>query len=123
MERDNLRLMTGTENEAAQHPGLDTSRPNVARVYDYWLGGKDNFEADRLEAERMLQIYPNLRTLAQENRQFVRRAVQWLAADHGIRQFLDVGSGLPTARNTHEPTDSGAHILAAVARMPAAEQT
>lgn len=78
------------------------SRPNIARVYDYWLGGKDNFKVDRDEAERLLQIYPNLRTLALENRLFLRRAVHWLAADCGIRQFLDVGPGLPTASNTHE---------------------
>jgi hypothetical protein len=79
-----------------------TSQPNVARVYDYWLGGKDNFEADREEAERLLQTHPDLRRLARENRMFLGRAVHWLAADRGIRQFLDVGSGLPTANNTHE---------------------
>jgi len=83
-------------------PALDTSRPAIARVYDYWLGGTDNFEADRAEAERLLTVNPDLRRLAGENRQFLRRAVHWLAADRGIRQFLDVGSGLPTASNTHE---------------------
>jgi SAM-dependent methyltransferase len=116
--------MVGAENEAAQRPDLDTSRPNVARVYDYWLGGKDNFPADRQEAERMLQIYPNLRTLAQENRQFLRRAVHWLAADRGIRQFLDVGSGLPTARNTHEVAQAAAPgaVVAYVDSDPAVVQ-
>ena len=94
--------MTGRKNGAAERLALDTSRPNIARVYDYWLGGKDNFEADRIEAERLLQIYPDLRRLAQENRMFVRRAVHWLATACGIRQFLDVGSGLPTASNTHD---------------------
>ena len=71
-------------------------------MYDYWLGGRDNFEADREEAERQLQINPDLRRLAQENRMFLGRGVRWLAADCGIRQFLDVGSGLPTANNTHD---------------------
>ncbi len=86
----------------------DRSRPNIARVYDYWLGGKDNFDADREEAERLLAINPDLRRLAQENRQFLRRAVRWLAADCGIRQFLDVGSGLPTASSTHDVAQAAA---------------
>jgi hypothetical protein len=80
---------------------FDSTQPNIARVYDYWLGGKDNFAADRGEAERLLAIYPRLRECAQENRQFLERAVAWLA-EQGVRQFLDIGSGLPTARNTHE---------------------
>ena len=96
------------EDGAAQPPDLDTSRPNIARVYDYWLGGQDNFDADREEAERLLEIYPDLRTLARENRQFLRRAVRWLAADCGIRQFLDVGSGLPTASPTHDVAQAAA---------------
>ena len=79
---------------------VDTTRPNIARVYDYWLGGKDNFAADREEAERMLTVYPLLRERARENRLFLARAVTWLAKQ-GIRQFLDIGSGLPTAQNTH----------------------
>jgi len=82
-------------------PAVDTSKPSIARVYDYWLGGKDHFAADRAEAERLLAIYPDLPRLARENRQFQARAISWLAAQ-GIRQFLDIGSGLPTARNTHE---------------------
>jgi len=80
---------------------FDSTQPKIARVYDYWLGGKDRFPADRAEAERLLAIYPRLRECAQENRQFLERAVAWLA-EQGVRQFLDVGSGLPTARNTHE---------------------
>jgi S-adenosyl methyltransferase len=100
--------VTGWKDGAARRLDLDMSRPNIARVYDYWLGGKDNFEADRDEAERLLQIYPNLRRLARENRLFLRRAVHWLAADCGIRQFLDIGSGLPTASNTHEVAQAAA---------------
>jgi SAM-dependent methyltransferase len=80
---------------------FDVSKPNIARVYDYWLGGKDNFGADRVEAERLLKVYPRLRQLARENRLFLARAVAWLAGQ-GIGQFLDIGSGLPTVQNTHE---------------------
>jgi O-methyltransferase involved in polyketide biosynthesis len=88
---------------AADVPAVtfDTSKPNIARVYDYWLGGKDSFAADREEAERMLVVYPYMRERARENRLFLARAVTWLA-EQGIRQFLDVGSGLPTVQNTHE---------------------
>jgi O-methyltransferase involved in polyketide biosynthesis len=80
---------------------LDTSKPNVARVWDYWLGGKDNFAADRELAERMLAINPLAAQMARENRQFLDRAVSYVT-QAGIRQFIDVGAGLPTAVNTHE---------------------
>jgi hypothetical protein len=80
---------------------LDTTRPNVARVWDYWLGGKDNFAADRELAERMLSINPLAAQMARENRQFLYRAVGHVT-QAGIRQFVDVGAGLPTADNTHE---------------------
>ena len=88
------------DHGAAAPAGIDTSHPNIARVYDYRLGGKDHFAADRAEAER-LQIFPLLPELARENRQFQAPAVTWLAGQ-GICQFLDIGSGLPTAgNNTH----------------------
>ena len=80
---------------------LDTSRPNVARVYDYWLDGKDNFAADRELAESMLEIFPGLRELVRTNRQFIARAVSWVAGQ-GIDQFVDAGAGLPTAPGTDE---------------------
>lgn len=83
------------------HPAVDASKPNVARIYDYLLGGKDNFAADRTEAERLLQVYPLLPARVRENRLFLARAVNWIA-DQGIRQFVDIGSGLPTAQNTHQ---------------------
>ena len=70
-------------------------------MYDYWLGGKDNFEADRVHARQLLAIYPLMAKLARDNRQFLTRAVTWVAGQ-GVRQFLDVGSGLPTADNTHQ---------------------
>jgi hypothetical protein len=83
-------------------PGIDTSKMHPARRYDYYLGGKDNFEADRANAEMLAQAYPAARTTAVENRKFLRRAVHMLAAEAGIRQFLDIGTGLPTRPNVHE---------------------
>jgi S-adenosyl methyltransferase len=81
---------------------LDTSRPHPARVYDYLLGGKNHFAADRVLAEKMLQNAPDLRTSARENRAFLGRAVGYLTREAGIRQFLDIGTGLPTGDNVHE---------------------
>jgi SAM-dependent methyltransferase len=82
-------------------PGIDVSVPNVARIYDYWLGGKDNFAADREAADRQARAIPQLPWLARQNRDFLRRAVRFLA-NAGIEQFLDIGSGLPTNQNVHE---------------------
>jgi len=87
-------------------PDFDTSVPHIARVYDYWLGGKDNFAADRELGERTLEAYPNLVFSVRANRAFLARAVRFLAADMGIRQFLDIGTGIPTANNTHEVAQS-----------------
>jgi len=83
-------------------PDFDTSVPHIARVYDYWLGGKDNFAADREMGERTLAAYPNLVFSVRANRAFLARTVRFLAAEAGIRQFLDIGTGIPTANNTHE---------------------
>jgi O-methyltransferase involved in polyketide biosynthesis len=83
-------------------PDFDTSVPHIARVYDYWLGGKDNFAADREMGERTLQAYPNLVYSVRANRAFLARTVRFLAGEMGIRQFLDIGTGIPTANNTHE---------------------
>jgi O-methyltransferase involved in polyketide biosynthesis len=80
---------------------FDPTKPNIARVWDYWLGGKDNFAADRELAEKMLAVHPPTAQMARENRQFLGRAVSYVAA-RGIRQFVDVGAGLPTAVNTHD---------------------
>ncbi|WP_317620733.1 SAM-dependent methyltransferase [Actinoplanes sp. KI2] len=77
-------------------------RAHPARVYDYLLGGKDNFAVDRAAAEEGLKANPNAATAPLQNRAFMRRAVRWLAADAGIRQFLDIGTGLPTSPNVHE---------------------
>ncbi len=83
-------------------PAIDTSVAHPARVYDYWLGGKDNFAADREAAERVLAVIPGLRWRIQANRRFLARAVRYLAGEAGIRQFLDIGTGIPSANNTHQ---------------------
>ena len=82
--------------------GLDVTVPNVARIYDYLLDGKDNFEADREAARRLLEAVPDAARAARANRTFLAKAVQFLARDAGIRQFLDIGTGLPTRGNVHE---------------------
>jgi len=81
---------------------LDTGVPHIARVYDYCLGGKDNFAADRVAAEEFVKVMPGIVPTVRECRKFLARSVGYLAADCGIRQFLDIGTGLPTADNTHE---------------------
>ena len=81
---------------------LDTSRPQCARVWNYWLGGKDNFAADRALGDEVTAFYPDIITIARESRRFLVRAVTYLAAEAGISQFLDAGPDLPTVDNTHE---------------------
>lgn len=88
--------------------------PSTARIYDYLLGGKDNYPADRAAAEQIAQVLPNVRTSFQWNRAFLGRAVRYLAADRGIRQFIDIGTGLPTVGNVHEVAQiaaPGAHVV------------
>jgi hypothetical protein len=82
--------------------GLDTSVPHIARVYDYWLGGKDNFAVDREAAEQVIAAYPGILHDVRAQRAFLANAVGYLAGEVGIRQFLDIGTGIPTADNTHE---------------------
>ncbi|NUP63106.1 MAG: SAM-dependent methyltransferase [Nonomuraea sp.] len=81
--------------------GINPAIPHSARVYDYWLGGKDNFESDRRVAEQTMAAVPGVRESAMANRAFLGRAVRFLAA-RGVRQFLDLGTGIPTQGNTHE---------------------
>jgi len=83
-------------------PEIDTTVPHQARVWNYYLGGKDHFTVDREFAEQILQAYPGTRDIARHTRGFLQRAITHLTAEVGIRQFLDVGTGLPTAGNTHE---------------------
>ena len=90
-----------------------TDVPHPARVYDYWLGGKDNFAADRAAAEQVLQVMPEILDTVRGNRKFLVRAVGFLR-DAGIRQFLDIGSGLPSSPNVHEVAqegDTGARVV------------
>jgi S-adenosyl methyltransferase len=87
--------------QAGDWESIDTSVPNVARIYDYWLGGKDNFAADREAAGLSAKAVPQLPWLSRENRKFLGRAVRFCARA-GITQFLDIGSGLPTMENVHE---------------------
>ena len=83
-------------------PEVDTSKAHSARIYDYFLGGKDNFAADRETAARAMAAWPPVRTAARENRAFLGRTVRYLAEEAGITQFLDLGSGLPSVGNVHE---------------------
>jgi hypothetical protein len=93
--------VTGQEPGQARRR-VDTTKPHPARIYDYFLGGKNNFAVDRETAEKALQSWGTVRTAARENRAFLGRAVRYLVAEAGIRQFLDIGTGLPSANNVHE---------------------
>ena len=88
--------------DVEETPLIDTSVAHPARVYDYWLGGKDNFAADREAGELALKAYPDLAQAVRSNRAFLARAVRYLTSEAGIRQFLDIGTGIPSASNTHE---------------------
>ncbi len=95
--------LADSQDPAGPDPAsFDTGVAHPARVYNYWLGGKDNYEADRVAAEQAVEANPNILPGVRANRAFLRRAVEYLAGEAGIRQFLDIGTGLPTAENTHE---------------------
>jgi SAM-dependent methyltransferase len=94
----------GADSKTWSH--IDPRVPTIARVYDYWLGGKDNFAVDRELAQRFVQADPMVIEGVRSNRAFLQRAVRFLAGDMGIRQFLDIGTGIPTANNTHEVAQS-----------------
>ncbi|QYC42914.1 S-adenosyl methyltransferase [Nonomuraea coxensis DSM 45129] len=105
--------MADSEQERAPR-GIDTTRPSVSRVYDFMLGGKDNYEADRMAARRALEVAPDAPQAARANREFLGRVVRFLAGEAGIRQFLDIGSGLPTQGNVHEIAQAvapGSHVV------------
>ena len=87
---------------------IDTSVAHSARVHDYWLGGKDNFAVDRAAGDAVMAAYPDIVISVRANRAFLARAVRFLAAEAGIRQFLDIGAGIPAANNTHEVAQSAA---------------
>jgi hypothetical protein len=96
------------EQSRSAAPAFDTSVPHPARVYNAILGGKDNYEADRAAAEATIRAFPGNVQAAQANRAFLARAVNYLTAEAGIRQFLDIGTGLPSADNTHEVAQAAA---------------
>jgi hypothetical protein len=96
--------LTDNPSEAsnAQPGNIDFSVPHSARIWNYWLGGKDNYQVDRVVGDQVAQMFPGIRTAARVSRQFLFRVISYLTAQAGIRQFLDVGTGLPTADNTHQ---------------------
>jgi hypothetical protein len=89
-----------------QEPEINTSVPQTARIWNYWLGGKDNFPVDRQVGDQILGAFPEIVENARASRAFLARAVRYLAGEAGIRQFLDIGTGLPTANNTHQVAQS-----------------
>ena len=95
-------LTHGSDDGAHALRDIDVSVPHSARIWNYWLGGKDNFQVDRDAGDAFLSVYPEQRDKARACRYFLARTVRYLALDAGVRQFLDVGTGLPTADNTHE---------------------
>jgi hypothetical protein len=97
--------LSGEAPEGDDHPAFDTSVAHIARVYDYWLGGKDNYAADRRAGDQAIQAYPDIVFSVRANRAFLARVVRYLARA-GIRQFLDIGTGIPAANNTHEVAEA-----------------
>jgi hypothetical protein len=108
MTSDEPAASGGGTASKTEPPPFDTSVAHQARIYDYLLGGKDNYAADRAAAEAWLQVNPGTTFTARANRAFLGRAVRYFAAEAGIRQFLDIGTGIPTAGNTH-------HVAQAIA--------
>lgn len=94
--------MTEPHSSTPAQPELNVGVPQSARVWNYWLGGKDNFAADRAAGDQVRAMLPGIVDIARADRQFLRRAVRYLVEECGIRQFLDIGTGLPSANNTHE---------------------
>ncbi|MEU2065136.1 SAM-dependent methyltransferase [Streptomyces sp. NPDC013455] len=88
--------------DPAAHQNIDTSVPHSARIWNYWLGGKDNYPVDEAAGDAYTAVFPGIVTIARSSRAFLRRNIGYLVSEAGIRQFLDVGTGLPTAENTHE---------------------
>ena len=86
--------------------GIDTTVPHSARIWNYWLGGEDNYTVDRAAGDQFSAIYPGIVDIARADRAFLGRVVRFLAGEAGVRQFLDVGTGLPTADNTHQVAQS-----------------
>jgi ABC-type sugar transport system substrate-binding protein len=90
------------ETDEAAATGIDTSVPHSARIWNYWLGGKDNYAIDRAAGDEYAKVFPGIVDVARASRDFLTRSIRYLAGDAGIQQFLDIGTGLPTADNTHQ---------------------
>jgi hypothetical protein len=91
----------GTGAPETDRPGFDTSVAHSARVHDYWLAGKENYAADRAAGDAVIAAYPGIVMSVRANRAFLARVVRFLTAEAGIRQFLDIGTGIPSANNAH----------------------
>ena len=103
MTDDSSALSSGPEEPSSTaRTGIDTTVPHSARIWNYWLGGKDNFAVDRAAGDAWAATFPGVRDIARASRSFLTRSLHYLAAEAGLRQFLDVGTGLPTADNTHQ---------------------
>ncbi|MEV6693557.1 SAM-dependent methyltransferase [Micromonospora sp. NPDC051196] len=96
--------MAGPDSELAT--ALQPEVPHAARIWNYWMGGKDNFQSDRAAGDAVAEVYPEIVVMARQSRRFLTRVVRHLTAEAGIRQFLDIGTGLPTLQNTHEVAQS-----------------
>ena len=102
------------DKAGGQVPVLDVTVAHNARVWNYWLGGKDNYEADRVAGNQVRAMHPGIVQVAQADRAFLGRVVRFLAGEAGIRQFLDIGTGLPTAENTHQVAEAVAPAVRVV---------
>jgi hypothetical protein len=102
MTDDRSAVPVGPEELDTTATGIDTTVPHSARIWNYWLGGKDNFAVDREAGDAWAATFPGVRDIARASRGFLTRSIRYLAEDAGIRQFLDIGTGLPTADNTHQ---------------------
>jgi O-methyltransferase involved in polyketide biosynthesis len=91
-----------TDSPPAQPPGIDTTVPHSARIWNYWLGGKDSYPVDRAAGDQFREVFPAIYDVTRASRRYLVRVVRFLAGEAGVRQFLDVGTGLPTADNTHQ---------------------
>lgn len=91
---------TGSARQST--PAIDTSVPHSARIWNYWLGGKDNYEVDRMAGDQFMHAFPEIAVIARATRDFMGRVIRYLVAEEGVRQFLDIGTGLPTYNSTHE---------------------
>ena len=101
-DRSAIPSEPGLEPDGTAATGIDTSVPHSARIWNYWLGGKDNYAVDRAAGEEYAKVFPGIVDVARASRSFLTRSISYLAGEAGIRQFLDVGTGLPTADNTHQ---------------------